>query len=186
MIIFGIDMNKVNWYMIAYILASIVGLVYGTNKIYSMDQVRGVVFAIGALIVLVYFGLRWFGSKIPKSKNWPPVINMCPDYLTYVPDLSGSGPGCVDMLGVASSSSGIVTSLPSDISKLTVANTTKVFKYTSADIAKASTASDLQTICDYCKAMGVTWEGIYDGDSCVGISRNATAAAAKEACLISV
>jgi hypothetical protein len=39
---------------------------------------------VGCLIVLVYFGLRWFGSRIEKPANWPPVINMCPDYLTYV------------------------------------------------------------------------------------------------------
>ena len=123
MIVFGLDLAKVNWYLVLYILVSIAGLVYGTNKVYSTGQVRGVLFAIGALIILVYFGLRWFGSRIDKPKNWPPVINMCPDYLTYVKGLRG----CVDMLGVTKSPSGLAKARPSELPTLTRSNKQKVF-----------------------------------------------------------
>lgn len=190
MILFGLDLAKVNWYLVLYVLASIVGLVYGTNKVYSTGQVRGVLFAIGALIVLVYFGLRWFGSRIQKPKNWPPVINMCPDYLTYVASIDSTGgekkPGCVDMLGVRKSSSGLKKSDPSDISSLQFSNRQNVFEFTSADVAAAKNVSDIQAICDRCQAAGVTWEGIYDGDVCVGIGKKENDNNDKEHCLISV
>jgi hypothetical protein len=182
MIIFGVDLAKINWYLVLYVLVSISVLVYGTNKVYSTGQVRGVLFAIGTLIVLVYFGLRWFGSRIDKPKNWPPVINMCPDYLTYVKELRG----CVDMLGVTKSSGGLVKTLPSDLKALTRANKNKVFEYTSEDIRAAKNVDDLQTICNRCQAAGITWEGVYDGDVCVGISKHEKDAANKESCLISV
>jgi len=194
MIIFGIDLAKVNWYMVAYIIASIIGLVYGTNTLYSTGQARGVIFAIGALIVLVYFGFRWFGSKIVVPANWPPIINMCPDYLTYVPTLPGtmsqSTPrgtaGCVDLLGVSTNSAGIQKAEPSDLVSTTAINPNKIFRYTSADVKTAKVASDLQPICDACRSSGITWEGIYDGDVCVGISTIEGKAARAEQCLVSI
>ena len=182
MIIFGWDLAKVNWYLVAYILASIVGLVYGTQKVYATGQARGVIFGIGALLVLVYFGLRWFGSKINKPKNWPPIINMCPDYLTYVSSL----PGCVDMLGVTTASAGLQKTLPSEIGSIQLSNSNKVFEFTSSDVKGAKVASELQRICDRCQSAGVTWEGVYDGSVCVGISKVEKDLAAAEQCLISV
>ena len=105
MIFFGLDLAKVNWSLISYIILSILFIVYGTMKIYSTGESRGIVFAIGTSLTLLYFGLRWFGSKVNKPKNWPPVVNMCPDYLTYLPKL----PGCVDLLGVTSKSELVLT-----------------------------------------------------------------------------
>ncbi len=167
--------------MILYIVASIAGMVYGVKQVYQTGQVRGTIFAIGGLLVLVYFGFRWFGTKIIKPKHWPPVINMCPDYLTYVPSL----PGCVDMLGVTTGPAGITKTLPSEVNSVQLSNTNKVFEYTSENVRAAKVASDLQKICDRCQSAGVTWEGVYDGDVCVGISRNAKDNADKETCLVS-
>lgn len=182
MIIFGIDLAKVNWFMILYILGSIIGLVYGTNKVYATGQARGVLFAIGALIVLVYFGLRWFGSRIVKPTSWPPIINMCPDYLTYVSRLRG----CVDMLGVSKASSGMTKTLPSEVASLSKSNTQKVFEFTSEDVRAAKSVNDLKTICERCQTAGLTWEGVWDGDVCVGIGKHEKETADKERCLISV
>jgi hypothetical protein len=182
MIVLGIDFAKVNWFMIVYIVGSIIGLVYGTNKVYATGQTRGVLFAIGALIVLVYFGLRWFGNRIRLPRNWPPVINMCPDYLTYV----SSAPGCVDMLGVSRSSSGITKTKQSEVASIRKGNMQKLFEYTSEDVAAAKTVEDLKQICDRCRSAGVTWEGVWDGDTCVGISKYEKDANDKETCLVSV
>jgi hypothetical protein len=194
MIILGLDLAKVNWYLFGYVLASIFFLVYGTMQVYATGQIRGVIFAIGVLIILIYFGLRWFGSKVVKTTNWPPVINMCPDYLTYVPTLPGSmsqskprgTAGCVDLLGVSTSSVGIQKAQPSDLVSTTAINPNKIFRYTSADVKTAKVASDLQPICDACRSSGITWEGIYDGDVCVGISTIEGKAARAEQCLVSI
>ena len=167
--------------MVIYVILSIFLVVYGTMKVYATGQIRAVIFAIGVVQVLVYFGLRWFGNSTKKSLRWPPVINMCPDYLTYVPAL----PGCVDLLGV-SKNGNLARSMPSDVPALQITNTQKVFEYTSADIKSTQDASDLQAICDRCQNAGLTWEGVYDGDTCVGLSKVAAAVAAQETCLASL
>jgi hypothetical protein len=189
--------SEINWYMILYVIVSAMFLVYGTSNIYSTGQIRGIIFGIGAGLVLFYFGLKWFGKVQVKQTQWPPVINMCPDYLTYLPSIKSTAastrmvPGCVDFLGVTSSSNAAsafvkIQPLQSVIDALNATMTTKVFKYTSPDIKNASSASDLQTICDACQNAGLTWEGVYDGDSCVGIPKVEANNAAKEMCLVSI
>jgi hypothetical protein len=41
-------------------------------------------------------------------------------------------------------------------------------------------------ICNRCQEAGVTWEGVYDGDVCVGISKHEKDKADRETCLVSV
>jgi len=72
------------------ILYSLVCVVVGggaVNFLFKRGQTMG---AIGVLVLLVlifiFFGLRWFpggnlnGSK-PKAQSWPPIVNMCPDFM---------------------------------------------------------------------------------------------------------
>jgi len=86
---------------------------------------------------------------------------MCPDYLTYV----SSAPGCVDMLGVSRSSSGITKTKQSEVASIRKGNMQKLFEYTSEDVAAAKTVEDLKQICDRCRSAGVTWEGVWDGQT---------------------
>ena len=145
------------------------------------------IFAIGSTLVLILFGYRWFSSQT-VSKTWPPNVNMCPDYLTFVPNVSGSSSaskgGCVDLLGV--SRGGLLQTLPSDVSSINSAMTTKLFEYTAKDVSAATGAASLQRICDRCKATGITWEGVYDGDSCTAIKTVDAKNAALSRCVASV
>lgn len=198
MIIFGFDLAKAPWLMIAYILVSIVALFYGTSYVNSLNSVRGAVFGIGFFFVLAYFGIRWFGSRIPQLKSWPPVINMCPDYLTYVtiPSTTINGKavtkGCIDMLGVTTSSTAnaIKITNPSTAEQYKSGSqrpsALEIFEFTSADVKAATKPADLQAICARCQEAGLTWEGVYDGDACVGVSSSANARAAVEQCLLSI
>ena len=98
-------------------------------------------------------------------------------------------PGCVDLLGVSSSTNsagGFLKVFPTSISTLDASMTTKVFSYTSNDVRSATTSEDLQTICDACQAAGLTWEGVWDGDSCLRITKVEAAKKAMEQCLISI
>lgn len=185
MIILGLDTSTVNWYLVLYVLSSICFLAYATSAVYSSGQIRGVIFAIGTFLVLLNFGLKWFGNPGPKNVQWPPVINMCPDYLTYIATLSDNNPGCVDMLGVGNSANFLVTQ-PSDLSTLASTTTNKVIPYTSADVLSANDVESLRAICDACQTAGLTWEGVFDGDSCLAISRFSAKQEAQESCLISV
>jgi hypothetical protein len=185
--IFGVDPVKdINWYLVWYIIGSIVVIFYGTKTLFATNyEARAVIYGIGSTLITIYFGLRFFAPKnMAKPGSWPPVINMCPDYLTYAPNV----PGCVDMLGVTSNAAGLSRTLPTEVNNLQMGNTNKIFEFTSEDVKKATNTGDLQKICNRCKSAGVTWEGVYDGDSCSAISslsaKIASAAGGPGVCLV--
>jgi len=161
---------SINWLIVLYSVLCIIAVIVGSTQLYPSGSATATIFGIGSIIIFVYFGYRWF-SRPAVSRTWPPSINMCPDYLTLVPSVKDSTDktvgGCIDMLGV-SKNGGLATSKP--VSGLTTATAT-VFPYTAAALTPKTTAAQIQEICDKCKTMGITWEGIYDGDTCVGIKR---------------
>ena len=169
------------WQIIAYFILSIAIVAYGTNKLLPSGTGRAILFGIGSTLLFIFFGFRWFSSNSSssESKTWPPTINTCPDYLTFVPKVTGSisssGGGCVDTLGV-SSNAGLETNTNTSFSFSGSTFTARgnVFPYTSADV----TSTNLTAICTACSAAGITWEGVYDGDSCVAAAAAAKAAAA--------
>jgi hypothetical protein len=159
---------------------------------------------------MLFFGMRWFGNIPSASKLWPPTINMCPDYLTYVRGTNVSG--CVDTLGVG----GLEKISPSEMSAPTrskvfggttpftsasvmgspavagvvgvpaVTNaagviTTPAIQAVSARAAVAATAENVQAICNACKLNNLTWEGVWDGDTCLALNRFTEALAMKKA-----
>jgi len=192
-VVFGVDWTAffatINWLLVLYVILSVIAVVIGSHKLYPSGMGAATIFAIGSTLVLVFFGYRWFsGSK--ASKVWPPSINMCPDYLTFVPNVraasSVSGGGCVDLLGV--SRGGLLTSSPSDVTAMPNSATAsnKLFEYTAKDVSAATDAAKLQIICNRCQAAGVTWEGVFDGDSCVAINKVDATNASRAACLANV
>jgi len=204
-VIMGINLNTVNYWYVFYVLFSVVLVAGGTFALYSSANLgRTVIYAIGVSLIMLFFGMRWFGNIPSASKLWPPTINMCPDYLTYI-----SGVGCVDTLGVG----GLTKTEASDISSGTIAENKKFgvgtgnsfIAYTSASVmgtpavagvapvpavgtlgtngyvpaiaavtaaaAVPATAATVQAICDACRLKGLTWEGVWDGDTCLALSR---------------
>ena len=166
-----------SYWFIVYIILCIAFTAFLTNKLNPSGSGRAILVGIGATLLFLFFGIRWFSLKL-TNKNWPPTINMCPDYLTFIPLIEGSesanGGGCVDLLGVTTSASGIESVAQGDIENLVSTDTDKIFEYTADDIAASQgDASIIQSICNRCINAGVTWEGIYDGDTCIGLNRGA-------------
>ena len=67
------------------------------NFLFKRGQTMG---AIGVLVLLIlifiFFGLRWFpGGNLNGSTNrpqsWPPIVNMCPDFMVSWKDTSATG-----------------------------------------------------------------------------------------------
>jgi hypothetical protein len=176
----GVDLATVNWYLIIYILFAIASVFMGVTKLYPMGAPTAIIYAIGVTMVLIFYGYRWFGEGSNTTPStWPPTINTCPDYFTYIQSLPGDSlPGCVDMLGVSKNGS-IQLTTDTVLSTLSSTSVSNVFPFTSSDVLNAKQASVIQGICNLCNQKGITWEGVYDGDSCTGVSNNATALAAK-------
>ena len=163
-----------SWLFILYLIVGILIVVYGTNYLSPFGMLRAIIYAIGSILLIIFFGFRWFSST-QTSNSWPPTINMCPDYLTFVPTINGSksasGGGCVDLHGVTKLGSGLAKSNPSELTTISHTDTHKLFEYTAADITAAQgNSTTIQTICNRCQVAGVTWEGIYDGDVCQALN----------------
>jgi hypothetical protein len=166
-VILGVNLNTVNYWYVFYILFSIVVVAGGSYSLYSAESLgKTIIYAVGASLVMVFFGMRWFGNIPAKSNVWPPTINTCPDYLTH------NGTGCVDYLGVTSKVGGFQKSTKT--TPIYFGGTGTPGLFTSTTVNAAITAGDtarLQLICNSCSNGGLTWEGIYDGDTCVVLNR---------------
>ena len=176
---FGVDIASVNWYFVIYILVSIAAVAMGVAKLFPMGTSTAIIYAIGVTMVLIFYGYRWFGDSANEaSSTWPPTINTCPDYLTYVKTLpgTGSGSGCVDMLGVSKNGM-LVQVVDSDLTSTTALASNKTFLKTSKDIIGTKNPAVVKAICNLCRTKGLTWEGVFDGDTCTGVATNAAAAA---------
>ena len=186
LIFLGVDLNKVQWIFVAYIIVCIAIVGGGASMLYQSGMARAVIYAIGSLLTVIFYGYRWFGGQKGASNVWPPTMNTCPDFLTYIPNLPGDKkPGCVDLLGV--STNGVLQlTLPSQVQTGPLASTEtgRVVPFTSDTFKAASDISVVKAMCHFCAQKGITWEGVWDGSTCTGISvlKAQLAAAGKGSC----
>jgi hypothetical protein len=156
-----------NIYEIIFVIAAI--LVGGGGTLYfgqAGQYIAAILFLILAIATFVVFGLRWFGPQGTLNQSavtWPPALNTCPDYLTFYNRTKTNSttpiPSCVDTLGVS------------------VNNSLKVFpadgnvnpdddSYFFALVPGETRAATCARLTQY----GLTWEGIFDGESCLSPS----------------
>ena len=90
-------MEKRTLNLVMYIFVCVAILVGVPVQLYKGGRdLAAVLVFIGGLIIAIFFGIRWF-DKLgggDTGNKWPPVINTCPDYLTYfkrTKTVSGSG-----------------------------------------------------------------------------------------------
>jgi hypothetical protein len=87
--------------LVFYILFCIFVGLSGTMQLHRSERViAAFAFLILAMLVFVFFGLRWFKNPDGTKAAWPPIANMCPDFLTAY--TTGTGEVvCVDTIGVS-------------------------------------------------------------------------------------
>jgi hypothetical protein len=144
-----------------FIFLASVGIVGGAYFFYSGGRHMTAFILFGGFLALtVLYGLRWFRNDGSLNQSsvaaWPPVINVCPDFLSLT--AIGGRAVCVDTVGVAPNggiqkNDGTQTS-PNSIFDL------------QADTTDSSARTAL--LCQQCQSMMVTWEGVFDGSSCIG------------------
>ena len=155
-----------DYLFLLYILVS-VAIVWGGAVVFIQTDrsTGGFLFVIGAILVLVYYGLRWFSgvslkATQPNYSTWPPVVNLCPDYLTLHKRRVGSKTEnvCVDLVGVSNGS----------MQKLVDVNSVNNSNFVFNLYQNMSGSERIRRLCQECKIKGVTWEGVWDGANCVG------------------
>ena len=156
-----------NIYLVIYIIVSIGLVTMGTMKLYGMDQTLGaVIYCVGVGIICFVYGLRWFGPNALLSQTpvpWPPTINRCPDYLTYFAHKNGAvyEDTCIDLMGVAKSGLSV---FPSNAPPEGQSDPKYYFPLATTSNDPAAKNSEL---CYRASLMGLTWEGITNGESCI-------------------
>ena len=151
------DINDFDIKLIIYVIGCILILTLGTYKIFQYYQMLGaIIFFAGALYVCIIYGIRWFNNNASSSTTtWPPVINTCPDYLTYYERKKNGKmvPTCIDTIGVAKKNG--LKKFPKDGDSNSDDDCFFTIPATNAEKCQ-------QTI-----NAGLTWEGITNGESCV-------------------
>ena len=164
--------------LVFYILFCIAVGLGGTMSLIRMSRVlAAIVFLILAVLIFVFFGLRWFSYGAPDMTVWPPVINSCPDYLTLYTRGSGESAtqSCIDMVGV--SKNGGLAKFPDVRPGDPVPTDNKYFF--PQNISGSAKLSDIpQKLCKYTIDSGLSWEGFVNGISCVGRAAGSGSASA--------
>jgi len=147
----------------------------------------GGIAAMGMLVLFILFGIQFFGSdgnyiQQTVPTKWPPSINMCPDYLSLYKDTTNpSTPvlSCVDMVGV-SPNQALRKYVPSNSATPAVVNVyppaTKNADGVITPQLSVGTRNGFNLYLDKtddterrefiiadCRALGLTFEGIFDG-----------------------
>ena len=150
------NISKFDIKLIIYVIGCILTLTLGTYKIFQYYQMLGaIIFFVGALYVCIIYGIRWFNNASSSATAWPPVINTCPDYLTYYERKKDGKmvPTCIDTIGVAKKSGLKIFPKDGDSNS----DEACFFTIPTTNAEKCQQAIN----------MGLTWEGITNGESCV-------------------
>ena len=141
--------------LIIYIIAAIIIVGYGSYQVYQYYEGLGaLLYFVGSLYVCIIYGTRWFGPGANDSQtSWPPIINTCPDYLSYYQRTkadSSKVDTCIDTIGIGSLVKKFNAASQSDDMFFEI----------------PSGAKDLNALCNQAIAKKLTWEGITNGESC--------------------
>jgi len=146
---------------IFYIFISFILSVGGAFVLFSNSRtLAAILYLVGIVVIEIYFGTKWFnpnGTKVTTTATtWPPALNICPDFLSLYKQPTSGKSYCVDTVGISSS-----------LTKWTTGSTitdTNVFNLSSDKAGTDRTT----TLCADAKRLGLTWEGVWDGTTCLG------------------
>ena len=141
-----------------FIIASIIIVGYGTYVVYDYYKGLGaLLYFVGSLYVCIIYGIRWFGASSKAVTSWPPIINTCPDYLSYYKRTLPDGTvhdTCIDTIKP--------NGIGSLIKKFDPANQSDDMFF-----SLETTSTDKKTaMCQQAIGAKLTWEGITNGESC--------------------
>jgi hypothetical protein len=158
--------KRMSWSFILYLFVTItLGLTVLNYLSTSGRWLSAVLFLILGILIFYFYGIRWFSgtqSKFEYNGPWPPVINMCPDYLVY--KKIGNQEVCVDMIGVGKGANALQPYREgASLMNGSSLNTTYYFQPV---VKPTSTKATRRSACRNAIRAGLTWEGITNGESC--------------------
>ena len=140
-------------------MATILGSVFFNFQ--AGKYISAALLGAGFLTITILYGLYMFtpsGDIVSSVKGgpWPPTINVCPDFLSLI-TVNGT-PACIDPVGVSNVAGGLKKWNNSG-------NTGTDYVF---DLSLTMNGQKrIDALCQQCSAKGLTWEGVYDGTSCL-------------------
>jgi hypothetical protein len=163
----------IHWYLLAYYVLGIMVIINVFNLLWdSGKRIAAAISAALLIMVFIFYSYRWFPSSITTSEStcsgtpsaapscgpWPPIVNMCPDYMVLWKDSAGTN-YCYDVNDTYSmktySGSGLTTGL-------TINGAPGQSAYKHSDL-KTNLTSSSSTIRADEKGAYLRWEGVLDG-----------------------
>lgn len=163
------------------ILYSLICVVVGAGSasfLYKRGQSLAAMIALVLLIlVFIFYGLRWFpggnlnGTK-PSGGPWPPIVNMCPDFMASHVDSATNKVYCYDaaniynMKSATAGTAGLAMTSP-------IINGVSQAAYLLQDPTSSTNKNPLKTtlkngastLTQDSNGKYVRWEGVWDGRS---------------------
>lgn len=165
------------------ILYSLICVVVGAGSasfLYKRGQSVAAMIALVLLIlVFVFYGLRWFpggnlnGTK-PSGGVWPPIVNMCPDFMASHVDSATNKVYCYDaaniynMKSATAGTAGLATTSPTinGVSQAAyLVQDPGASTGTDKNPLKTTLKSGASTLTQDPNGKYVRWEGVWDGRS---------------------
>jgi hypothetical protein len=165
---------KLFLYIVFALLVEIMAIVYCIKA--PMFLALAIFVPLSFYIFLVY-GFQWFGADgflSNKLVQWPPTLNSCPDFLvSYIVPKSGTIPalpGCIDTIGIGTKPGSFPKAIEGKPVNFTpptsVVNGTTALTYLQNGWFATKTGETTGVLCQRLQAAGLTWEGVWDGNTC--------------------
>lgn len=160
-----------DFWLIAYILVCVVVGGYAVSTLYKRSQTIGAMISLVLLIaIFAFYGLRWFqgGSLKGTTKDgktpWPPIVNMCPDFMVTHKDntkIYCYDAGNVYGLKTATGVTGITTGLT--INGISGQSAFLIKDPGASKDARTTMKQNIENILSDSSANRIRWEGAWDG-----------------------
>jgi hypothetical protein len=182
---------EMDFWLIAYIvICVVVGGMFVSNLYKRNQSVAAMTCIVLLILIFTFYGLRWFkggalkGSTPDPKAPWPPIVNMCPDFLVGWTDPNTKYVYCYDAANVyglktASDQTPFFTG-----QKLTINGVSgqSAFLIKNPDANKNATnlkmdtdgkrwpllnafLRDTRSITQITNGPSIRWEGVWDGSS---------------------
>jgi hypothetical protein len=153
-----------DYQFIVFVILAIIFCTYPPMYFFKQNKnVAAFLTLVMFILIFTFYGLRWFSGAVMAgpagaySGNWPPYVNVCPDYLTYFEDATRKG--CINR------TSNPIGGLPK--ANITPTNA-QIFNHyaTGTGVSNTYDLKNKNRACMKAIEKGLTWEGITNGDSC--------------------
>ena len=164
------------WVILYSLVCVVVGAGTASFLFKRGQSIASMIALVLLILVFIFYGLRWFpGGNLNGSKAaaagaagaWPPIVNMCPDFMASWADPSTRNVYCYDAANIYSATGGASLQGTDTVPTTISANAGYLLQAPAgADVAtKNPLQTKFKTPSTVTAGSLLRWEGVWDGRS---------------------